>query len=68
MRRSHRQQHEVVYSETATPVRGCTGKRCYPSQSVAGKLAKRQRRYCDTRVVEYHCRHCHSWHIGEARA
>ena len=48
---------------------GCTGKSAFSTFARADFRAKRLRQNRDTAHVEaYHCRHCHQFHIGEARS
>jgi hypothetical protein len=66
-RATNRRPIEPVLSETRGLI-SCSGKRCYESQPVAAKLAKRVRRSRDhERVEAYHCGHCKSWHIGSVQ-
>jgi site-specific recombinase XerC len=47
---------------------GCTGKRAFARFCQAARAAKRRNRNDGGAHVEpYHCRHCHGFHIGEAR-
>lgn len=47
--------------------RGCSGKRCYENHAIAARMAQRVRRqHDDAKLHAYKCRHCHSWHVGEA--
>jgi hypothetical protein len=67
-RHAGRRQIPAEISEPRRTVAGCSGKRCYADKATAARLAQRTRRDWETRVGEYHCPHCHKWHIGEADA
>jgi len=62
-RNFHSRPHEHVVSDI--PRAGCGGKRCYETNVIAERMAKRTRRQRDVRVAAYKCRHCHFWHVGE---
>lgn len=44
---------------------GCTGKKAFATQRQAARRAKIMRREYNGQHVEYHCRYCSQWHIGE---
>ena len=50
---------------TDQPVHGCTGKMAFNTQKRAARHAKWMRRKYHNCLTEYHCTHCHMWHIGE---
>jgi hypothetical protein len=52
-------------SPATGPVRGCSGKRFYPTFNIASKMAQRTRRQKECKVAPYHCTHCHGFHVGE---
>ena len=48
---------------------GCTGKKQFLRFTQADQAAKRRRRLDNGAHVEaYHCKHCNSFHVGEARS
>jgi hypothetical protein len=47
------------------PVKDC-GKRTYPNEPTAKKLAKRVNDSGKSRVQPYHCCRCHGWHLGQS--
>lgn len=48
---------------------GCTGKKTFVKFHQAERAAKRRNRKDGGAHLEpYHCRFCHSFHVGEARA
>jgi hypothetical protein len=49
-------------------VTGCTGKSAFTSWSEANKRARRMRKLHKGHVEAYHCLHCNSFHVGEARS
>lgn len=54
----------------ATPLHvvGCTGKKAFATFCQAKRAAKRMNRVHDDGHLEaYACRHCHRFHVGEAR-
>ena len=53
---------------TADHVPGCTGKQSFATQKQAARRAKLMRRKHHEPLTEYHCKHCHKFHIGGDRA
>lgn len=48
---------------------GCTGKRSFTQFTLADQAAtRRNRKDGGAHVEAYHCRHCNSFHVGEARS
>lgn len=65
MRRAGNRSKREPMVSAHTGVRGCGGKRCYGTFTVADRLATRMRRQLDAAEVSaYKCRHCGWWHIG----
>jgi len=59
----------MVERMAAYPVQaGCTGKKQFDKFSQADKAAKRRNRSDNAHLEAYHCRHCGSFHVGEARS
>lgn len=55
-------------SFTASPGHQCKGKRVYKSSTMAKRFAKQaQSRFGGSKMVVYHCPHCHGWHMGHPR-
>lgn len=50
---------------TDEPIHGCTGKTAFATKKQAATRAKQMRRKYHNSLAEYHCPHCHAWHIGE---
>lgn len=50
---------------TDNPIHGCSGKKGFATKAQAEKRAKWMRRKYHNCLSEYHCQHCHLWHIGE---
>ena len=47
---------------------GCTGKKAFSTFTKAKRGAQRlNRRDSGAHVEGYHCKHCHRFHVGEAR-
>jgi hypothetical protein len=65
MRRASNRRPFVPVVSPHDGVHGCGGKRCYPSASVAQRVARTARRALDVPLSAYHCGHCRSWHLGE---
>jgi len=53
---------------TETHVVGCTGKSRFTRFGQAERAAvRRNRKDGGSHLEAYHCRHCHGFHVGEAR-